>query len=683
MSNKLSGRKVWYRVSIPKFSPDLIASKASMPFKIIKMNKITIRLSALALLFTANIAFAQEKQEKVEQLDEVVLSDTKFELKKEHSGKIIYKITQKDIEQNVGKTVIELLDNVAGIEINGTNSVKGTNLGLYFRGGRSRQVAVLIDGVLVSDPTGIASVYNLNLIDINQIESIEVLKGSSSTLYGSGAATGVINIKLKKASNMPISLNYSLSVGTNDTQRNRKSNFDEINQNIGVRGTLNKFNYIANYGLSTSDGMSAASDVNSTTPFEKDGYKSNNGLLKLGYEVTENLSFEVFGNSNKYEYDYDDSAYTDSNINNGYEDELKFGLKSNFSYKKGKLIAIVSSSDLERGFDSYNSFGNTTDSYVYKGKSLSAELVNKYTFNEEIHAILGVNYQDFDNQTNTPFGNIDRDIANYSTLDPYASVIYTGKSGLNVNAGVRLNNHSEYGNHLVYHVNPSYNVLSSETTKLKVVASYSTAFIAPSTYQLFSAFGNLDLKPEENATIEFGFDASYKKWLEVSSVFFYRDEENKIIFNYDPLTFVSQYGNAAANTTNAKGVETVVRLKPIDKVTVNLTHTFTHKSEDFDYIPKNKITASVVTTPFKNTTVVVSFKNLSDRNASYYDSIIFSAAETTLKSYSLVDFSISHKLLNHLTIFGSLNNAFNEDYEDIYGFSTRGRNIKLGLKLNF
>jgi len=647
------------------------------------MKKISIKLSALTLLLTVNIAFAQEqKEEKVTQLDEVVLSDTKFELKKEHSGKIIYKITQKDIEQNVGKTVIELLDNIAGVEVNGTNSVKGTNLGLYFRGGRNRQVAVLIDGVLVSDPTGIASVYNLNLIDINQIESIEILKGSSSTLYGSGAATGVINIKLKKASKAPISLNYSMSVGTNDTQRNRTSNFDEINQNVGIRGTLNKFNYIANYNLSKSDGMSAASDVNSTTPFEKDGFKSNNGLLKLGYEVNDNLSFELFGNYNKYDYDYDDSAYTDSNINNGYEKEIKHGLKANFSYNKGELVVIVSASNLKRGFDSFNSFGGTTDNYLYEGKSLSAEMVNKYTFNEEFHVILGLNYQDFDNQTNTPFGNIDSNIAKYTTTDPYASVVHTGKNGLNVNAGVRLNNHSEYGNHFVYHFNPSYNILANDVAKLKVLASYSTAFIAPSTYQLFSVYGNLDLKPEENTTIEFGFDASYKKWLEVSSVFFYRDEENKVIFNFDPLTFVSQYGNAE-NTTNAKGVETVVRLKPIDKVTVNLTHTFTHKSEDFHYIPKNKITASVAVTPFKNTTVVVSFKNLSDRSASYYDATIFSVVDTTMKSYSLVDFSVSHKLLSHLTVFGSLNNAFNEDYEDVYGFSTKGRNIKLGLKLNF
>ena len=118
------------------------------------MKKLIIKVSALTLLLTANIAFAQENQEeKVEELDEVVLSDTKFELKKENSGKVIYKITSKEIKQNTGKTVMDLLDNIAGVEVNGNNNAAGSNIGLYFRGGRNRQVAIVIDGVQVIDPT--------------------------------------------------------------------------------------------------------------------------------------------------------------------------------------------------------------------------------------------------------------------------------------------------------------------------------------------------------------------------------------------------------------------------------------------------------------------------------------------------------------------------------------------------
>lgn len=642
------------------------------------MNKNTIYVSVLALLLaTSNVNAQENQQEKVEELDEVFLSDTKFELKKENSGKVIYKITAEEIEQNTGETVMDLLDNIAGVEVNGNNNAPGSNIGLYFRGGRNRQVAVMIDGVLVTDPTGISSSYNLNLLDLNQIESIEILKGSSSTLYGSGAANGVINIQLKKASKTPISFNYSASLGTNETQRNRKTNLDEINQSIGVRGTLDKFSYLANFSISSVSGMSAANDKDATTPFEEDAFLSNNSMLKLGYQVSDKLSFELFGDYNQYDYDYDGGAYFDSDINNGSEEQLRVGLKSNFKYAKGELIGTVSMSDLERGFESFNGFSGTIDNYLYEGKTVFAELINKYNFSENVHVITGVNYQDFDNNTTTPFGNIDSDLANYSTFDPFASVVYT-KNKFNLNAGLRLNTHSEYGSHLVYHVNPSYHLKSTDDFKLKALASYSTAFIAPSTYQLFSVYGNTDLDPEENSTIEFGLETNYKKWLEASAVFFYREEDNAIVLP-DFITYRN-----AVYTTNAKGVETVISIHPIDKVNVTLAHTYTNKSADFDYIPEHKFNVRVEVKPLERTFVSLNYKNVGERKYfDQYGSFGTAGEDVVMDSYSLVDFNVNHHLGEHAVLFASLHNIFNEDYEDVLGFSTRGRNFRVGLKLNF
>ena len=165
-----------------------------------KSKNVCVAVVSLCLFGTQ--LFSQEKaqEKKMEQLEEIVISATKFELKKENTGKVIYKISQKDIQRNAGKSVIELLNNVLGIEIRGVNSNPGEPRSTYIRGGRSRQALVLIDGIPLSDPTGIEQSYDLRLISLNQIESIEVLKGASSTLYGSGAGTGVINIILKKAS---------------------------------------------------------------------------------------------------------------------------------------------------------------------------------------------------------------------------------------------------------------------------------------------------------------------------------------------------------------------------------------------------------------------------------------------------------------------------------------------------
>ena len=153
----------------------------------------------MAFSFVSTNLSAQQKETKkgnVETLDEVVVTATKFNLKKENTGKVIHKITQKELQQNAGKNVIEILNNIAGIDVRGVNANAAEPRSINIRGGRSRQVLVLIDGVPVTDQSAINQEFDLRLLAVSQIETIEILKGASSTLYGSGAATAVINIIL-------------------------------------------------------------------------------------------------------------------------------------------------------------------------------------------------------------------------------------------------------------------------------------------------------------------------------------------------------------------------------------------------------------------------------------------------------------------------------------------------------
>ena len=172
------------------------------------MNKQLSIVGLLTLFLVGTTAYSQKSKEKEIKLKEVVVIATKFKLEKEKIGKVITKITQEEIQNNAGKTIFELLNNVSGVEIKGINSNPGEIKGIYIRGGRSKQVLVLIDGIPVSDPTGVNQEYDLRLLSLNQIESIEILKGASSTLYGSGAATGVINIILKKGNKKDVSATY-------------------------------------------------------------------------------------------------------------------------------------------------------------------------------------------------------------------------------------------------------------------------------------------------------------------------------------------------------------------------------------------------------------------------------------------------------------------------------------------
>ena len=646
------------------------------------MKKQLLIVGALAMSLASVNTVAQEK---TVELEEVVISATKFKLKKEQTGKVIYKITQKDIENNAGKSVVELLNNLPGVEIKGTNSNANEIKGIYVRGGRSRQVLVLIDGVPVSDPTGINQEFDLRLLSLNQIESIEVLKGASSSLYGSGAATGVINIILKKSSKKEISGSYEVSLGTNNDSKTKGFNSLDGNHNLSVNGTLNKINYLAYFNLSGVDGMSAAKSKTNAS-FEKDAFSSENGFFKLGYQVNDNIKVESFFNYDAFDYSYDAGAYKDSDINKGNNKQIRYGIKPSFKYSKGEAYVLASFNEIKRNLSSWNSFSNVINNYIYTGESVNVDAVNKLSFSEgKFQLITGLNYQTHNNNTVSDFGNIEKKSANFNTLDPYASLVYLSDYGFNLNLGGRYNVHSKYGNHFVYDINSSYSVFEGNEASVKVLASYGTSYVAPSTYQLFSQYGNLDLTPESNATIEAGFELGYKEILQFNAVYFNRTEEDAIIFVSLPVApWTSQYENAT-NKIKVNGLETDITIKPIDKVNLNLGYTLTNKDSKSDYIPKHKVIANLEVNPFRNAFVSLLYKNIGERT--YFDKwggFGAPGTDVVLPSYSLLDLNANYKVLDGtVTFFGSLSNIFNEDYEETLGYSTRGRNFKLGLRLKF
>lgn len=623
------------------------------------------------MLFTLGSLNAQEQTEKLEKLDEVVVVATKFDTEKEKTGKIIYQISAADLQNMQGRTVVDVLNNLAGIQIKGADNANGEVKSIYMRGGRSHQTMILIDGVPLVDPSGINNAFDLRLLTLNQIESIEVMNGAASTLYGSGAASGVISIKLKKAAKKAVSANYQASLGTNNSQDDSNLNLTDVNQNVSLNGSFDKFNYLISANVSSTTGMSAASDENSPIEFEDDKFQATNTYIRLGYNFSEKVNITLFNNFDKNVYDYDAGAFQDSDINNGINKQMRYGLTSDFNYNKGSLKLIASYNENDRILNSYSSWTNSINHSEYTGKSYNIDLVNEFVFNNTFKLITGLNYQDFNNKTKTPWAEINPDLAKYNTVDPYATVVYNSESGFNINAGGRLNIHSSYGTHFVYNINPSYNF----SEKLRVLASYSTAFITPSTYQLFSQYGNQDLNPEEDVNIEGGFEYNRPKVLNLNAVFFYREMENMIVLP-DFITYQN-----SEETINAKGVETELRVDALEVVDFTLGYTYTYKSADIDYIPTHKFTALAQTSSIKNTYLSLQLTNTSERT--YYDQ--WGTGDIIeLDAYTLVDFYGSYDIVkNTLSVFGQLNNIFNADYVEGIGYTTKGRNFKIGLNFKF
>ncbi|TRX27659.1 TonB-dependent receptor [Flavobacterium franklandianum] len=628
-----------------------------------------------------NCVFAQQKDSNASetQLDEVVISDSKFALAKEKSGKVITKITSADLKMKQGQSVATILNSVAGVEINGGQSAAGKNLGYYIRGGKSNQVLILIDGIPVTDASGISLEYDLRLLPAEQVESIEIMKGASSTLYGTGAATAVINITLKRSGKKAIQGNGYMNVGTYNTASTSKTIPQDYNQGFSVNGNAKKLNYFASLNSTATTGISQIAEPNESLSYEADRFSRINYLGKIGYKVSDKLTLDFFGNYDKVENDYDggfdNTGANDISQNHSKSEQSRFGFLPKFKYNKGELVLNSSYNQIGRSYDEFDSYSGTVGYSKYDSRNVNVDAFNKYEITNSLFVVTGAQYQFFDMNSITPYGNIAKESTKFNMIDPYLTGVFTSDFGLNVNAGARLNIHSEYGNQLVYNVNPSYDF---KAFPLKVLASYSTAFVTPSLYQLFSPYGNTALTPEKNTTVEAGFETRLlDKKIIFSVVGFYREQTNFIGFS-------SAYKYINIDGTNkAKGVETQISFALSEKLKWNSNYTFTQVDKALDrLIPKHKVNSSLDYQIATRTTFNVNYQYVDGRNDAFFDGNTYGTQNVVLGSYQLVNASLNYELIKGiLNIFGTATNILNEEFVENVGYNTLGRNFKLGLNL--
>jgi len=622
--------------------------------------------------------FAQQQKKdttQVEQLKTVELTSTRFKLNKSQTGKSVAVITSKELQKYQGSSVVTLLDNLAGVEILGTQSTAGQNLTYSFRGGSNRQVVILIDGIAINNPSSIANDYDLRLIPLDQIERVEVIKGAASALYGSGAATGVINIKLKEATKS-FKAQINTSVGTNNTQSDSKLNANNYKQSVAISSASKKTSVYFSFDNEKSSGMSAAKGVD----FKDDPFSRQNILLRSKFKASEKLNISALVNYNLFTTNFDAGSFTDA-TNLSKSEEVRFGLQSVYKYTKGDLNLRVA----------YNSISNnnkkTSFPSVNKGNSLTIDAFNRYKINKNSQFLTGLNVTSAAMTSfEIPFGatNLSKviDQADYTLIDPYANFIFTNDKGLNLNLGARLSHHNAYGSHAVYTVNPSYNIALNDA-RLKLMASYSTAYIVPTLFQLSSPnYGYSDLKPEENQTLEGGFELIQKNY-SFQLTYFYRAEQNFIDFTMlDPTTFAFGYRNTTQDFY-ASGLESSLSITISPQFSFKANYTLTHVADTKIRIPKHKFNASLWYEPNAKTSISTTFNYTDKRTDNFFDLSTFTATKVDLKAFSLVNLYVNRTLIkNRFSVYAQLTNIFNADYQELVGFSTKGRNVLVGFKLN-
>lgn len=638
------------------------------------MNK-KIALAGAFVLATLGV-FAQEN-DSIRNLNDVVVSDSKFALSKEKSGKVIVKITAEDLKKKQGQSLATVLSTVAGVEINGNQSRTGKDLGYYIRGGRNHQTLILIDGIPVTDASGTNLAFDLRLLPVEQVEKIEILKGASSTLYGSGAAAGVINITLKKSTKKPIQGNAYMNMGTQETV-NHKNNYQplEYNQGVSLGGTFEKFNYSATLNSTIADGISEAKPMNDSDIFESDAFSRVNSVVKIGFTPTKKLSFDFFANYDRMKNEFDGGSYSDDLTNVSLSEQYRVGFSPKYEYEKGEFVINSGANSITRDFFSY---GSPSD---YKSKSVNADVYNKYQIFSQLFLVTGAQFQFHEMSNGSLYGSIAKELAKFNMIDPYVTAVFNSSFGFNLNAGARYNLHSKYGNNLVFNFNPSY---SFSGFPVKILASFSTAYVTPSLYQLYSPYGDLDLSPEQDATIEAGFEVDLlDKKLNINAVAFHREEKDAI--GFDLITY--KYFNVDG-INNAKGIETMVSYSVTNNVKFNANYTFTELEKQSRVLnPKHKVNASLDIAATSRLSFNASYQFVADRTTQYnvYDPITWESITITeiLKDYQLVNANVRYALVkDKLNVFFSSDNILNKDFMEARGYSAKGRNFKVGFNFLF
>jgi vitamin B12 transporter len=591
---------------------------------------------------------------KTHVLQEAVITGTKFEIPAEKSGKVIFKIGSQKLQTS--STLQDALNEVPGVQMDGNFSTPGSNISYYVRGSRSRHSLILLDGVPMNDPTGIDPFFDLRFLPTAQLDNVEVLQGGLSTLYGSGAAASVINIQSKNANENGIHGSIGLQAGSWET----------FGQDLNVNGKQGKFSFLLLGNNFKSTGFSAALDNDDAVDFDDDGFEKRNGLLKVGYQFTPQLKVNLFGGVDWFDSEFDDGAFVDGD-NNLEQKQTRVGLNATWNYAKGNVIFTAQNTSVDRDVRSaYPS--------EYEGENWFGEIVNKHEFNSSLTLLSGVSAQKLE------YKDPSNPLSRFYIIDPYTSLLFSTNAGLNIHAGLRLNNHSDYGSKLIYNINPSWVLKLNDQISLKPFASLSTSFITPTLYQLHAYYGgNEDLDPEESLNKEYGLSFFASDKLVFTFVNYFREEKDVIGY-----TAQFMYDNISEQR-KVKGVTVDAQFKISEMITAfgDFAWVTSDDKESFYRIPERKAGLGVQVKPMKGSSVSVRYQYTGERTDLYFDAF-FNANEVDLKAYNLVDISVSQRLLkSRVFLSGSVLNLTDEDFIGVYGYTTRGRNFTLGVKYSF
>ena len=608
----------------------------------------------VVLFFIVSPARAEDNSMKIK---EVVISATKVELPVEDVASSVTIITEKDLKKKQTRTVAEALKDVPGLDVVQSGSL--TNV--YIRGTNSGHTLVLIDGVEVNDPVSPSRGYDyLSTITSDNIERIEIIRGPQSTLYGSDAMGGVINIITKKGKGKP-KMFISGEGGAHKTYK----------ASAGISGSSESVNFSLAASKTESEGISIR---NGTADPEKDGFHNSTFSSRIGFEPSEHFGLEVILRYVRSISDLDNSF--------GVLDDPNYILKYRQRFLKAQASLITlgdvweqtlgfSVSDHKRLVSNERDADHPSDMEkgIYEGLVTKIDWQNNIYLNDSNIITAGFEYEKESGKS---------DYYSESAWGPFSSTFSERTSTnrgvylqeqfkyekFNATAGFRHDGHSKFGTKNTYRLTSSYTFPSG--TRIK--GSFGTGFKAPSLFQLYAPiYGDDTLKPEKSKGLDVGIEQEFcDNKARAGVTYFYNSFKNLIEYDY----VTSKYQNISGART--RGLESFISYDVMDELTVKISHTYTDtidKNTGVDLIrrPAHKMTFDGV---YQNS------KTTADLSVSYVgrrDDINFATlSRITLLDYFLVNIAVSHEVTENVILFGRIKNLFAESYEEAFGYNTPG-----------
>ncbi len=616
------------------------------------MSKIISMLTGV--LLCTSLLQAQDNSQPADtlEMEKIIVTASKVPVSTRETTRPVVVIDQTDISQNSGKDLSQLLNEYTGILVNGAYSNPAKDKALYLQGASLKYTVILLDGLPVNDPSGTGGLIDLRAIPLSSIERIEIVKGGMSTLYGTDAMAGVINVITKKAPDESLSLNGLLSYGS----------FETYNGAVGLSGIADRFSYSVNYNREGTEGISDAEQpAGQNADYDKDGFTRDAVQAKMGFSPAEGLELTPFLNYTTFEGGYDDGSFTDAD--NTYRiDLMNPGLKLHYSLDDFSVQGSYSYTRTDRSFES------TFGVFEGKGRMHNADVFAVDNLSDLGRFVLGINYQEFsiedgDDAVDNPSAGI---------LSPYVNFIVDRFSRLNLEIGTRVNRHSEFGTNLTYAYAASYNL----TEVLGFHTSFSTGFRAPTLNELFGPFGaNPDLDPETSKTFDAGIDMYLmENRMSVSALYFNRIIEDLIFYD-----FALGYMNMGKE--KARGVELESQWIAGEGISIRGYFNFQKLDDDAYRRPEYASGLAFNTMPVEGLVVNLSGTYVGKRNDLFFNTADFSSTEVELDPYLLLNLYAEYglpSLKSH--VFLDVKNLLNSDYTEVYGFSTQGTAFNAGLR---